>query len=346
MMIISVSVILGLSWLNCGSLASASTNLINKLHETAVDEARRLKRSPNGHIKFDESVEGPREGKARGGGPQTVLTKSLSDCGKQSIPFSQPAFGRVMTYIRDGRCAPYGSIPWSAEIQILKNGEYVHHCGGAIIDETHILTATHCFGSGMDAQLMKVVVGQNSLTVREDKELHFQIHSVHRHHQYQSMGPYSHDIALIRIKPKGDGRGIRFSDKVSAICLPSPQDVIKDDHKCIISGWGKTEPHGKIESGCLRAAHIPILNQKVCNKMYSFFSQPLLPHMVCAGYKQGGVDACKGDSGGPLACRMEDGRYKLIGIVSWGHGCGKANSPGVFTRVTTFLDWINEKQAL
>ncbi len=55
-----------------------------------------------------------------------------------------------------------------------------------------------------------------------------------------------------------------------------------------------------------------------------------------------GVDSCNGDSGGPLAYKKskpEDPWY-LIGIVSYGTSlCGKG-SPGVYTKVTSYLDWI------
>lgn len=48
----------------------------------------------------------------------------------------------------------------------------------------------------------------------------------------------------------------------------------------------------------------------------------------------------KGDSGGPLIAEREDKKYELIGIVSWGNGCARPGYPGVYTRVTRYINWI------
>jgi secreted trypsin-like serine protease len=58
----------------------------------------------------------------------------------------------------------------------------------------------------------------------------------------------------------------------------------------------------------------------------------------------GGHDACQGDSGGPLWRWMgrKEGKKKafVVGVVSRGKGCARKDSPGIYTRVKKYLDWI------
>ena len=61
---------------------------------------------------------------------------------------------------------------------------------------------------------------------------------------------------------------------------------------------------------------------------------------LCAGYKEGGIDACGYDSGGPLVCPVDGGRWILAGIVSWGERCALPHKYGVYTNVHEFTDWM------
>ena len=63
--------------------------------------------------------------------------------------------------------------------------------------------------------------------------------------------------------------------------------------------------------------------------------------MFCAGYLEGGRDGCQGDSGGPFVC-VEGDQPVLYGVTSWGYGCGDANSPGVWAKVSSYTKWISK----
>uniref|UniRef100_A0A452H597 Peptidase S1 domain-containing protein n=1 Tax=Gopherus agassizii TaxID=38772 RepID=A0A452H597_9SAUR len=66
--------------------------------------------------------------------------------------------------------------------------------------------------------------------------------------------------------------------------------------------------------------------------------------MICAGNlsEDKRVDSCQGDSGGPLMCQRSTGHWVILGIISWGYGCGRKDSPGVYTKVSKFVPWIKK----
>ncbi|MBF0442280.1 MAG: trypsin-like serine protease [Oligoflexales bacterium] len=83
---------------------------------------------------------------------------------------------------------------------------------------------------------------------------------------------------------------------------------------------------------------------KEMNKSHQF-AKSLDSRVICAGNKEGnGKDSCNGDSGGPLVTTEEPPR--LLGVVSWGDGCGANGRPGVYTRVSAFKEWIREKSGV
>ncbi|XP_055501216.1 transmembrane protease serine 3-like isoform X2 [Leucoraja erinacea] len=91
----------------------------------------------------------------------------------------------------------------------------------------------------------------------------------------------------------------------------------------------------------LREAEVPLIANNICRRP-DVYHKRISSRMICAGYLQGGVDTCQGDSGGPLACREESG-WRLVGITSWGAGCANQNKPGVYARVTEYLEWIHQQ---
>ncbi|XP_037080830.1 transmembrane protease serine 5-like isoform X2 [Pollicipes pollicipes] len=63
--------------------------------------------------------------------------------------------------------------------------------------------------------------------------------------------------------------------------------------------------------------------------------------VICAtGTVSGQVqDACQGDSGGPMFY-WDGSTWRQVGVVSWGRGCAVSQYPGIFTRVSAFVDFI------
>lgn len=80
------------------------------------------------------------------------------------------------------------------------------------------------------------------------------------------------------------------------------------------------------------------MDQDVCQQQYIATHLNILDSMLCAGWVEGGRDACNGDSGGPLT---DHASTVLVGLVSWGRGCAEPNTSGVYSRVASFADWID-----
>ncbi|NWH97416.1 HGFA factor, partial [Tichodroma muraria] len=148
--------------------------------------------------------------------------------------------------------------------------------------------------------------------------------------------------ALIKLKKNGQRCAVK-SQFVQPICLPESNTVFPDQLKCQISGWGHKHENVSGYSDVLQETLVPLIPEEKCRSP-EIYGTELTENMFCAGYFDSKSDACQGDSGGPLACEKNDISY-LYGIISWGDGCGRVNKPGVYTRVTNYVKWINEKIA-
>uniref|UniRef100_A0A182HTN0 Uncharacterized protein n=1 Tax=Anopheles arabiensis TaxID=7173 RepID=A0A182HTN0_ANOAR len=148
---------------------------------------------------------------------------------------------------------------------------------------------------------------------------------------------------------------VQFSDAIKPICLPLSETIRSKNfigYTPFVAGWGRTQEGGK-SANVLQELQIPIIANDECRTLYDkigkVFSQKQFDNAVmCAGVIEGGKDSCQGDSGGPLMLPQRFGtefHYYQVGIVSYGIGCARAEVPGVYTRVASFVDWIQQKVA-
>ncbi|XP_053597438.1 uncharacterized protein LOC103578371 isoform X2 [Microplitis demolitor] len=258
-----------------------------------------------------------------------------SNCGKRAEDFNneEEIFAKVVY----GSLAPKDSYPWQASIRVRGHSRSNHWCGAVVISPLHVLTAAHCL-EGYNKGTYFVRAGDYNTEIEEGTEAEANIEDYYIHEEFRKGHRMNNDIALVLLK----GRGIPLGKHIMPICLPPRNAEYSDGLNCTISGFGSIETGKSAHSRDLRFGWIPLIDQNICRADYVYGEGAISDGMMCAGYLNEGVDACDGDSGGPLACH-HNGVFTLYGITSWGQHCGKANKPGVYVRIAHYRDWIDRK---
>ncbi|XP_057288032.1 transmembrane protease serine 4 [Pezoporus wallicus] len=220
-----------------------------------------------------------------------------------------------------GSAATIEAWPWQVSLQYKKE----HICGGSIIDRSWILTAAHCFKNNPIVQSWRVKAGSNLLSGTST----LAVEKVFLAGEMPT-SPKDNDIALVKLQSP-----LHVSDSSKAICLPYFDEELVPGTPLWVIGWGYTQKRGKL-SEVLQQAEVKLIDEESCN--VGAYHGEVTEKMLCAGLPQGGVDTCQGDSGGPL---LYSGKHwQVVGIVSWGEGCGTPSMPGVYTSVRAYLNWI------
>ncbi|GBP39793.1 Chymotrypsinogen 2 [Eumeta japonica] len=221
--------------------------------------------------------------------------------------------------------------PW---IAALFNGGR-QFCGGSLIDDKHILSAAHCVAhmTSWDVARLTARLGDHDIrTNAETKHVERKIKRVVRHRGFDMRTLYN-DVSILTLD-----QPVKFSKTIRPICLPSGSRAYNGVYGTVI-GWGSLQENG-VQPSILQKVSIPIWSNADCRLKYGAAAPGgIVDHMMCAG--RASMDSCSGDSGGPLMVN-EGGRWIQVGVVSWGIGCGKGQYPGVYTRVTAFLPWIQK----
>ncbi|CAN9500555.1 unnamed protein product [Ophioblennius macclurei] len=226
-------------------------------------------------------------------------------------------WGADGTRIVGGRDAANHSRPFMASLQA--RGRHV--CGGALIREDFVLTAAHC-------ELpvpFNVVVGVDSLRGNEDTKQEFRVVRSIPHPNYDG---HRNDIMLLKLNSTA-----QLTSAVQLVSLKTRR--VRSASQCITAGWGDIGDNRTLAIR-LQEVNVTTLSDGACRRRWRRGRVPIFRSMVCGVGGRLFQGFCSGDSGGPLLCDGE-----AAGVVSFsGRRCGDPRTPDVYSRVSSFAEWI------
>ncbi|KAG8198550.1 hypothetical protein JTE90_026451 [Oedothorax gibbosus] len=243
--------------------------------------------------------------------------------------------GSTTARIVGGRKSHFLRWPWMISLRRYEDESYKHKCGATLLNEYWAITAAHCVEGKVPLDLM-LRLGEYNF--RRSDELHphveRRVYVMVLHPEFDHI-TYENDLALLRFNEP-----VKLQANIVPVCLPDSMGDITG-RIAVVTGWGRLSEAGELPAS-LHEVRMPILSNEECEQMYyeAGYAENIRDVFVCAGLSSGGLDACEGDSGGPMVVRGNEGQWTLVGLISWGMGCAAPKQPGVYTRISQFTDWI------
>ncbi|XP_047476861.1 venom protease-like [Penaeus chinensis] len=264
-------------------------------------------------------------------GPTRPVASSSSiippkvECGRPSV---QKVIG--------GEEIAVGSWPWLAAVGTLQGRTFLASCGGTLITRRHVLTASHCFDDPRFVNPTMVRLGEHDLTSSSDNARPQDFRIAGRRSPGYNRRTHENDFEVLILDSD-----VAFNEVIRPACLPFDErsNSFQNTDLTVI-GWGRTSTTSLRTSSVPVQADVPVVDTNSCSRAYQRVeSKPVVDQRhLCAG--KGSTDSCGGDSGGPLNYLGGDKRYYVVGVVSFAVDCARPEFPGVYTRVTSYLDWL------
>ncbi|MEV5981729.1 serine protease [Streptomyces sp. NPDC052114] len=249
-----------------------------------------------------------------------------------ALPLASPVPAVADSVVIGGSPVEVSDSPWTVALSSrdrfggTRAGQF---CGGVVVSRTTVLTAAHCMSEDVlgvplsEVPDLKVIAGRGDLRASDGREIPVRDAWVNPEYDgYTNSG----DVAALTLAEP-------LPEKYVIPMAGAGDPAYEAGTGAAVYGWGDTTGAGHYARS-LRSARVEVLPDAVCERAYpgSADGKYVAETMVCAGEMDGRRDACQGDSGGPLVAHG-----RLIGLVSWGSGCGRAGSPGVYTRVSDVI---------
>ena len=241
--------------------------------------------------------------------------------------------------IINGTPAASGAWPWMASLHEsgydAADPRHGHFCGGSLIHPQYVLSAAHCMKDvASRPDLLMVTIGRTRLSDRTSG-VTVPVESVLVHPAYNST-TQENDLALVKLRAAADG--------VTPVAIDFAGQAAVGGADATIIGWGVVTPSGTTVSDTLQQAIIPVHSDAECaaNLGTGFSAAAMICAVTLASSLSAGdgVDACFGDSGGPLLVTDAAGVVRQAGITSWGYACASSRYYGAWTRVSAFAVWL------
>lgn len=257
---------------------------------------------------------------------RSAVTGALAAAGLAAATFLAPVTGAAAEpddpgarepRIVGGSAADPLQHPWQV---LLEPDGYL--CGGSLVHPRIVLTAAHCVVDDDGAVLAPSdIVAHLGRRDAESGGTALQVRDVHVPDGYDPV-TVADDWALVTL-----GRAAPAANVIK-IAGAGEEALWASGRRAVVTGFGATSQGGPA-SAVLKQVTLPLRPDADCARVYGRDYDTAL--MLCAGFDSLGQDSCQGDSGGPLTVPSDRGR-RLVGVVSYGDGCG-AGVPGVYTRV-------------
>uniref|UniRef100_A0A8D1D1E9 Enteropeptidase n=1 Tax=Sus scrofa TaxID=9823 RepID=A0A8D1D1E9_PIG len=251
-----------------------------------------------------------------------LLQCNYKSCGKKQVA------QEVSAKIVGGNDSREGAWPWV--VALYYNGQLL--CGASLVSRDWLVSAAHCvYGRNLEPSKWKAILGLHMTSNLTSPQIVTRLIDEIVINPHYNRRRKDSDIAMMHLEFK-----VNYTDYIQPICLPEENQVFPPGRICSIAGWGKVIYQGS-PADILQEADVPLLSNEKCQQQMPEYN--ITENMMCAGYEEGGIDSCQGDSGGPLMC-LENNRWLLAGVTSFGYQCALPNRPGVYARVPKFTEWI------